>query len=293
MLRWCVLRSCLPSTSDSHFPQLGPLTIISSVGIPATSIYAPTVWCIGAVPFFLATWEEFHTGTFDLPVVNGPNEGLLIMQGLYLISAATGKDFWLQHALTLFGVELSYTDALMGFFVVAVLGTALHSVMTIASQGQHQPALAKNDPKLSHLLIDHSNNAILERLSPVLALCVAAFLGFLAMPHLVQAHPFLYFSTLGAAFTVVVTELMLSHVCVLQYTPTWSLVLGHMFVSSAVGLHQGGVLPLWGPSGDAALFFAISAYIWGMASMHAITSVRTLSRVLNLPVFTIRQGKAT
>lgn len=276
-----------------RFPQLGPLTIISAVGIPATSIYAPTVWCIGAVPFFLATWEEFHTGTFDLPVVNGPNEGLLIMQGLYLMSAAAGKDFWSQHALSLFGAQLSYTDALMGFFVLAVLGTAAHSVATIASQGQHQPALVQQDPKLAHLLIDHSQGAIMERLSPVLALCAACFLGFLACPHLVAAHPFLYFSTLGAAFTVTATELMLSHVCVLQYTPTWSLVLGHLFVSSAIGLRAAGLLPLWGAAGDSALFFAVSLYIWAMSSYHAISSVRTLSRVLNLPVFTIRQGKST
>ena len=284
----------LPAThTHAHIPQLGPLTIISSVGIPATSIYAPTVWCIGAVPFFLATWEEFHTGTFDLPVVNGPNEGLLIMQGLYLISAAAGRDFWAQHALTLLGTELSYTDALMGFFVCAVLGTAVHSVATIAAQGQHQPALAKGNAALAHLLIDHSPSAIMERLSPVVSLCLAAFVGFVAAPGVVAAHPFLYFSTLGAAFTVAATELMLSHVCVLQYTPTWSLVLSHLFASSAIGLRAAGLLPLWGAAGDITLFAAVSLYIWGMATYHAVSSVRTLSRVLNIPVFTIRTGKAT
>jgi ethanolaminephosphotransferase len=46
--------------------------------------------------FFMATWEEYYTGTLALPIVNGPNEGLAIMYSCYLATAAVGPGFWLQ-----------------------------------------------------------------------------------------------------------------------------------------------------------------------------------------------------
>lgn len=49
--------------------------------------------------FFMATWEEYYTGTLALPIVNGPNEGLAIMYSLYLATAFFGPAFWTQSNL--------------------------------------------------------------------------------------------------------------------------------------------------------------------------------------------------
>lgn len=49
-----------------------------------------------AMVFFMATWEEYYTGTLALPIVNGPNEGLAIMYSLYLATAFFGPAFWTQ-----------------------------------------------------------------------------------------------------------------------------------------------------------------------------------------------------
>jgi ethanolaminephosphotransferase len=46
--------------------------------------------------FFMATWEEYYTGTLALPIVNGPNEGLAIMYSCYLGTAVVGTEVWLQ-----------------------------------------------------------------------------------------------------------------------------------------------------------------------------------------------------
>jgi ethanolaminephosphotransferase len=35
---------------------------------------------VGFVMFYMATWEEYFTGTFALPVFNGPNEGLIAVE---------------------------------------------------------------------------------------------------------------------------------------------------------------------------------------------------------------------
>ena len=40
--------------------------------------------------------EEYFTGTLTLPIVNGPNEGLAVMCGIYAYTALYGPSFWLQ-----------------------------------------------------------------------------------------------------------------------------------------------------------------------------------------------------
>jgi len=42
------------------------------------------------VPFYLSTWEEYHTGVLYLGYFNGPTEGILLGQFLMLVAALYG-----------------------------------------------------------------------------------------------------------------------------------------------------------------------------------------------------------
>jgi len=44
--------------------------------------------------FFVGTWEEFYTGELVMPILNGPNEGLLGAVAMSLVSAAYGTGYW-------------------------------------------------------------------------------------------------------------------------------------------------------------------------------------------------------
>ncbi|CAD2222686.1 CDP-alcohol phosphatidyltransferase, putative [Angomonas deanei] len=46
------------------------------------------------VVFFLNTWEEYYRGELVLPVINGPNEGILIAISFYLFTAWQGGPQW-------------------------------------------------------------------------------------------------------------------------------------------------------------------------------------------------------
>lgn len=59
------------------------------------------MWCIVAVPFFFATWEEYHTGTLVLPIVNGPSEGVYTTVVSYFATAIVS---------TLPGSECGYAE---------------------------------------------------------------------------------------------------------------------------------------------------------------------------------------
>ena len=49
--------------------------------------------------FFMATWEEYYTGTLALPIINGPNEGLLIIYSIYITTAIVGPTVWTQPSI--------------------------------------------------------------------------------------------------------------------------------------------------------------------------------------------------
>eukprot|EP00978_Attheya_sp_CCMP212_P036000 scaffold160124_cov50-Attheya_sp.AAC.3 len=46
--------------------------------------------------FYVATWEEYHTGHLLLPIINGPTEGLIIGAMVSLSTCLYGQAFWLQ-----------------------------------------------------------------------------------------------------------------------------------------------------------------------------------------------------
>ena len=44
--------------------------------------------------FYTSTFEEFFTGKLVLPIINGPNEGLLMGASLSLFSGLLGQEYW-------------------------------------------------------------------------------------------------------------------------------------------------------------------------------------------------------
>lgn len=47
-------------------------------------------------PFYLSTWEEYHTGVLQLGFINGPTEGILAATAVLFFSGLYGAAFWMQ-----------------------------------------------------------------------------------------------------------------------------------------------------------------------------------------------------
>jgi ethanolaminephosphotransferase len=67
------------------------------------SWYSAFLLLLTTLPFFLSTWEEYHTGVLYLGYVNGPTEGLILACVVMLISGFMGPLFWRSNAVELFG----------------------------------------------------------------------------------------------------------------------------------------------------------------------------------------------
>ena len=64
---------------------------------PAAALW--TTLIASALPFYLATWEEYYTGALVLPIINGPSEGLLLGASVSFASAFLGPAWW--HSTTM------------------------------------------------------------------------------------------------------------------------------------------------------------------------------------------------
>ncbi|RLN94951.1 hypothetical protein BBJ28_00019147, partial [Nothophytophthora sp. Chile5] len=92
--------------------------VISACTFASTIMLGPTYWSLllflaPAMVFFMATWEEYYTGTLALPMVNGPNEGLFIMYSCYLGTAIVGPTFWTQPNVLIPGLQNNHVFVLI------------------------------------------------------------------------------------------------------------------------------------------------------------------------------------
>lgn len=73
------------------------------------SWYTVAVLFASLCTFYVQTWDEYHTKTLTLGVVNGPVEGILILVFIYALTGYMGgASFWQQSMLATFGVPASW-----------------------------------------------------------------------------------------------------------------------------------------------------------------------------------------
>eukprot|EP00004_Rigifila_ramosa_P022411 TRINITY_DN6109_c0_g1_i3.p1 TRINITY_DN6109_c0_g1~~TRINITY_DN6109_c0_g1_i3.p1 ORF type:complete len:407 (+),score=91.79 TRINITY_DN6109_c0_g1_i3:43-1221(+) len=163
-------------------------------------------WGVGMLPFFFATWEEYHTGMLVLPFVNGPIEGILIITTASFVTAVVGQQMWMTPIASILPVawlELlpaqAQTLALSEFLVSVMTFLALVTVCTNVFN-----ALAASLKK------GHSLLWVLGTTLPFLMLTGSMFYYAVASPLLVS-HPRLVLWIFGLAFADLVTRIILAH----------------------------------------------------------------------------------
>uniref|UniRef100_A0A7S0BKN1 CDP-alcohol phosphatidyltransferase n=1 Tax=Rhodosorus marinus TaxID=101924 RepID=A0A7S0BKN1_9RHOD len=74
---------------------LSGLNCTAALRIGSRSFYSiGLVWLVAMLQFFGATLEEFFNGALNLGYINGPNEGVLLVEAMYLASFVFGPSIW-------------------------------------------------------------------------------------------------------------------------------------------------------------------------------------------------------
>jgi ethanolaminephosphotransferase len=287
---------------------LGPLITTMVVG-PSAIGGRLIAWYICAVPFYLNTWEEFHTHEFHLPLVNGPNEGLVLLMGAYAGTALVrgGRAAWAQPAShpalvaaaaaarPLFAAARvaagappaaawaaaaqppSHADLLLVPTLAAALVTGCAHVATVARH-----VLAVRREGVSGLA------TAAGRLLPFAVLMAAAGAWVRVAPTAaaVATHPWGFHLAIGSSLADLTTALNLAHVTRQGYRPPW------------VGIVLLAASPLLAACAPAAAALA-EPLLWAstVASVSSLVHLctvapREVAAALDIDVFDISRQRA-
>lgn len=212
---------CLPSHTRMHVQQANKN--------PPTAL----------LTFYVQTWDEYHTKTLTLGIVNGPVEGVLILVGVYALTGFLGgASFWQQSMLRTLGVPTSLN---IPDFLYELSFTQWYMV-------QGALVLVSNTVESAHNVIrarrargDRSRGALLGLL-PFFGIWLLVVAYLYLHPTILRSHlvPFVMFAGVVNAYSV--GQMITAHLVKLDF-PYWN-VLG-LPLAFGVGDALGPLLHEW------------------------------------------------
>lgn len=204
--------------------------IIGMALAPSTNLWQ--CWALIFGPFgmfYIATWEQYYTGELIMPIINGPNEGLLGGVLLSFTSYCLGPNFWQ-------GVE--WSEAIQTILPLPVVLRNCDFVVLAASIGFLQEIIIKT----ISVTRKYSGSAI--SLLPFMVLALCYFLIGYWQPNVWLSLPRTSLHLAMLLFVEMSTELMLAHVTAQPFMPRWH-VLPLVALTIWVGSMRGATVDYW------------------------------------------------
>ncbi|KAK8024008.1 CDP-alcohol phosphatidyltransferase class-I family [Apiospora rasikravindrae] len=204
---------------DALNTSLGALLFAGSQNMGQTWYTVATLFA-SLLTFYVQTWDEYHTKTLTLGIVNGPVEGVLILVSVHALTGYMGgASFWKQSMLATFGVPetLGIPDLIYNFNFTQwymVQGTVMLIVNTVES--------ARNVIKARRARGDRSRGA-LKGLLPFFGTWVLVVAYLYLQPVIRTQHlvPFVIFCGLVNAYSV--GQMITAHLVKLRF-PYWNVL---------------------------------------------------------------------
>ncbi|ETW01153.1 hypothetical protein H310_06755 [Aphanomyces invadans] len=244
--------------------------VFSACTMTSTMLMGPSIWSLGLLlspscVFLFATWEEYYTGTLDLGLINGPNEGLAIMYIIYAITAMTGPAFWTQPCVVYPALPNN------AVFVIATAfgagGQCLVNVFNVAQAVKPSEFVGA-----------------LGRIAPFIAFLGASLAyGVYSPSNILASHPRLFLWTIGLISCKMVMHIMLAHLC---EEPYWLVRKSFAVIVAIVGLFYAGLIPV---ALEEAAFFAVFALVVAVYAHMVFFVVVDMTTILKIKVFTVKE----
>ncbi|KAK0729681.1 CDP-alcohol phosphatidyltransferase-domain-containing protein [Lasiosphaeris hirsuta] len=178
--------------------------------------------------FYVQTWDEYHTKTLTLGIVNGPVEGILILVGVYAMTGYMGgAHFWQQSLLATFGLPqtLTLTSSLsftIPDFLYNLSFTEWYMVQGTFVLVQNTLESARNVIKARHARGDRSRYALVG-LGPFFTTWAFVVAYLYLQPNILHNHlvPFVLFAGIVNAYSV--GQIITAHLVKLDF-PYWNVL---------------------------------------------------------------------
>ena len=176
---------------------------------PSDGVFHCLVFLVPSLPFFIGTWEHYHTHHLYLPVVNGPSEGLVGLALMCFISATYGSPFWQEVTLyeALGGILPAFSSVIpkMNNCYLIISITALMAVREVVE-------------KMYNVSRQYGFGSLLNLL-PFAKLC-CLWLGLAVLcPDIIERNPRTSINIGGMLFFEMVGQIMLDHITNQRYNP--------------------------------------------------------------------------
>ncbi|EPY50844.1 diacylglycerol cholinephosphotransferase [Schizosaccharomyces cryophilus OY26] len=219
--------------------------------------------CASLFYFYTSTWEEYHTGILYLSYVSGPVEGILLVCGLYAITAYTGDGFWTRLRPT--PESLGFLRSLAPYYTYGsclfkLLGVGLFSNV-FQSIWNALRALKKQQKCACKALLG---------LSPYLVQWTAVFLLYVKYPYFFEEQFVTIYLLNAIIFAYSVGVIIVSHVTESSF-PYWN-VLILPFVVNALDAYTFGILKNYQKEYIFA-YFGFGLGIYGNFVAHIVSSI--------------------
>lgn len=233
---------CLPRRRRTH--QSGPLGELFDHGVDALNTSLEVLLFAGAtnmgqswytvaslfaslLTFYVQTWDEYHTKTLTLGIVNGPVEGILTIATVYFLTGYLGgASFWQQALFPTFGIPQTLGPAGSPFtipdFLYNLPFTKWYMVQGTIVLVYNTVESARNVIRARRARGDRSRYALFG-LAPFF-IAWALIVAYLSLqPAILRGHliPFALFAGIVNAYSV--GQIITAHLVKLDF-PYWNVI---------------------------------------------------------------------
>ncbi|KAG7561980.1 hypothetical protein FFLO_02620 [Filobasidium floriforme] len=312
----------------------GPLGEMFDHGIDAINTSLEVILCMAAfgqtrtwwtvvcqasslATFYLSTWEEYHTGTLYLSAFSGPVEGILLICGMYFITAAKTPAFWQTPVIDFLPILAHKFQSLVGMGI----GHGVEDVVEKLHGGLSQLkwlkgvsvvesflyfgalGLAGNIANAYYNVIQARRKANKPVLEPLLGLLPYFFhtvllVAWLAGPKvdIVPTEKILWFTVYWAAtFSYQVSHLILAHVTKSAF-PYWNGMMIWTFLGAVdANLPRFGVESFIQTTDARTWYFVAGSALFAIANYvrFAKSTIWQITEYLGIACFTVRHKDQT
>jgi len=167
--------------------------------------------------FYVQTWDEYHTKTLTLGIINGPVEGILLLVAVYALTGYMGgAHFWQQGMLSTIGIP---RPAFLPQAVYALNFTQWYMVTGAVVLVYNTVESARNVIRSRHACGNRSRHALVGLL-PFFGTWTLTVLYLALQPNILHCHlvPFALFAGLVNAYSV--GQIITAHLVQLDFPYT-------------------------------------------------------------------------
>ena len=233
--------------------------------------------------FYISTWEEYHTGSLIMPIINGPNEGLLGATIMSFISWWYGPQFWQGtdgwDRILLPVLTRTIAPVTVGSWSILSAGLLRNAdLLVLASTAGF---IQETSIKIVSLVRSHGRH-VLWRLVPFLTLLVCSLMVAGTDLQIWLSMPRTSLHLCATLFVEMTCELMLSHMSKQHYQPFRWILLPLVVFALAV---QFGYLRAGHWTETFLLIYTASSMTY--LTLKAVIVIHEICAVLNIWCFDI------